>query len=757
MLATLRRIVQEVSTAPNIDAALATIVRRVKQAMDVDVCSVYLTDPVQNEHVLMATEGLRPESVLMVRLRLDEGLVGLVASRAEPVNLDDAPAHPRYKYFPESGEESYHGFLGVPIIHHRKVLGVLVVQQHARRSFDEDAVTLLVTIAAQLAGAIAHAEASGEIATLKRLKRDAAEDMRPLQGVPGAQGVALGRAAVIYSLENLDAIPDRTPEDVEAELALFREAVEQVKADIRALSERMDGVLPAEDKALFDAYLLMLEGDSLIRATEDRIRAGSWAPGALRDTVAEHVRIFTDMEDPYLRERADDIRDLGGRLLRCLQEETPAVPDYGDGTILVGEDITATMLADVPVEKLAGVVSARGSRTSHAAILARALGIPAVMGVVDLPVGQVDGANIIVDGYGGRVYVSPPESIRNEYRRLAEEEARLSDELTSLRTLPAETRDGHRIPIYANSGLLADITPILDSGAEGIGLYRTEYPFMVRQRFPGEEEQRRTYRRVLEQMAPRPVTMRTLDVGGDKALPYFPIEEDNPFLGWRGIRITLDHPEIFLVQVRALLRANAGLNNLNILLPMIGNVWEVDEALRLLRQAYEELLEEGEAVTMPPVGVMVEVPSAVYQAENLARRVDFLSIGTNDLTQYLLAVDRNNANVAELYDALHPAVLRALTQVVEGAAAAGKPVTICGELAGEPMATPLLVGMGLDGFSVSASSLPRIKWVVRSFSRSEAREVLEHALSLENARGVRGYLTRVLDEAGLGGLVRPGN
>ncbi|HFD79145.1 MAG TPA: phosphoenolpyruvate--protein phosphotransferase, partial [Gammaproteobacteria bacterium] len=397
-----------------------------------------------------------------------------------------------------------------------------------------------------------------------------------------------------------------------------------------------------------------------------------------------------------------------------------------------------------------------GSRTSHVAILARALNLPTVMGASELPVRYIDGREVIVDGYSGRVYISPSETVSREYRALLTQEQELSEELQGLTGLPSVTLDGEKIHLYVNTGLLADMAPTQESGAEGIGLYRTEFPFMIRQRFPGEEEQRAIYRQVLESFAPDPVVLRTLDVGGDKALPYFPIEEENPFLGWRGIRITLDHPEIFLVQIRAMLRASAGLDNLNILLPMISDVAELTDTLGLIHQAYGELLEEGEKIVMPRIGVMIEVPSAVYQAGSLARRVDYLSIGTNDLTQYLLAVDRNNPRVAELYDSLHPAVIRAMMQVVESARVYGKPVSVCGEMAGDPAAAILLVGMGIESLSMNVSSLPRIKWVVRNLSSERANEILSAVLVMEDVHSIRAYLHEQLEQAGLGGLVRAG-
>ncbi len=753
MLDILRRTIQEVNGAPDLQRALTVIVERVKQAMAVDVCSIYLADHERQQHVLMATDGYDKSMVGQVRLDFGRGLVGVVARREEPLNLEDAASHPEYIHTGEIGAAHYHGFLGVPIIQHRKVLGVVVVRQSEQRRFGEEEETFLFTLAAQLAGAITHAEASGEIT---RLLQDTNEARYSLKGLSGAPGAAVGYARVVYPLADLKAIPDRVADDPDTDIAEFRGAVARVEQELRSMSERIVGAVPAEDLALFDALILMLRSESLIEATVKRIRDGNWAPGALRDTIAEHVRVFEGMDDAYLRERASDIRDLGRRILEHLQSARPAISDPYARTILVGEEVSASQLAEVPTEHLAGVVSARGSSASHVAILARALGVPAVMGVEGLPVGRLEGQELVVDGYEGRVFVKPSSAIRDEFRRLEREEAEFSKGLLELTGLPSVTPDGHKLPLYANTGLLTDITPSLRSGAEGVGLYRTEVPFMIRDRFPGEEEQRRVYRQVLEAFAPAPVTIRTLDVGGDKMLPYFPVHEENPFLGWRGIRITLDHPEIFLTQIRAILRASVGLNNAQLLLPMISSVGEVDSAVGLIRRAWNELAEEGVQPDFPRLGAMVEVPSIVYQIEAIAKRVDFFSIGSNDLTQYLLAVDRNNSRVAGLFDALHPAVLAAIEQVVRSAAAAGRPVSVCGEMAGDPGAAVLLMGMGVDSLSMSAASLLRIKWVVRSFPYARACEVLHEIHGLEDAAAIRALLNRELEQAGVGGLVRAG-
>jgi phosphotransferase system enzyme I (PtsP) len=754
MLEILRRIIQEVNSAPDLEQALQIIVQRVRESIGVDVASVYLKDADRGQYVLSATEGLHKDAVGSVRFYQHEGIVGMVGEREEPVNLEDASTHPRYRFTSETGEQRFHGFLGVPIIQYGTVLGVLVIRQKQLRRFGDEEVAFLVTLAAQLAGAITHAGASGKVAHALQTPEAVTT---AIQGIPGSPGVAIGQAMVVYPPANLDVIPDRTVTDTVREEQVFMEAVDAVLEDLRDYARRMSAVLPAEELALFDAWLLMLSGDSLVGETVERIRAGNWAQGALRETIGEHVRVFEAMEDSYLRERASDIRDLGRRILTHLQSERPGAGMFYPQTVLVGEDISAGQLAGLPLENLAGIVSARGSSSSHVAILAQALGVPAVMGVRDIPVGRLEGRMVIADGYRGSIYINPSALVRKEFERLRSQESELTEKLREISTLPSVTPDGISVPLYLNIGLVSGVETEVHSDGDGVGLYRTEIPFLMRENFPGEEEQMRIYRKALEAFAPRPVTLRTLDVGGDKMLSYFPVQEENPFLGWRGIRISLDHPEIFLTQMRAMLRASVGLNNLTVMLPMISSVTELDIALTLINQAQGELIEEGEQVLRPPIGIMIEVPSAVYQTGIMAKRVDFFSIGTNDLTQYLLAVDRNNSRVASLYQSLHPAVLYAIRQVVQEAHLLGKPVSVCGEMAGDPAAALALLGLDVDSLSMSVSNIARVKWVIRSFSRAEARDLLEQALRLEEPRAIREMYNNVLEQGGLGGLVRAGN
>ena len=747
MLSTLRRIVQEVGTARDLQAALDIIVRSVRLAMCTDVCSVYLYDDDASRYTLMASEGLNHKAIGRVTLSRSEGLVGQVGLREEPINLEDAASHPKFRYLEETGEERFRSFLGVPIIHHRNLLGVLVVQQAVQRRFDESEESFLVTMSAQLAGVIAHAEATGS------LHIPSSSDEKPRQsrflGVAGSPGIAIGTAVVLAPPADLGAVPEKETEDIEGETQLFRQALCSVREQMSRTASKLAGSIPPEEQALFDVYLRMLDDNALGAEVEAVIRKGQWAQGALRQVIDEHVGHFERMDDPYLRERAVDVRDLGRRVLASLQQQQTQEVTWPDAAVVISEELTPAMLGEIPRHKLVGLVSVQGSGNSHVAILARAMGVPTIMGAVDLPWERMGNRELIVDGNLGRVYASPAEELVSQYRALIDEEQAFVEGLEALRDEPCLTPDHYRLPLWVNTGLMTDTVRSLDKGAEGVGLYRTEVPFMIRERFPSEKEQEDIYRDQLKAFAPRPVTIRTLDIGGDKSLSYFPIKEENPFLGWRGIRVTLDHPEIFLVQIRAMLKASAGLDNLRIMLPMISGVPEVEEALYLIHRAYHEVLSEGVSVQLPPIGVMVEVPAAVYQVRDFARRVDFLSIGSNDLTQYILAVDRNNPRVAELYHSFHPAVLQALQKVVIDAHKEGKPVSICGEMAGDPAAAVLLMAMGFDILSMNATHLPRVKWALRNIPLEHAKEILDDVMEMDNPRVIRSAVELALRHRGL--------
>ncbi|WP_417361381.1 phosphoenolpyruvate--protein phosphotransferase [Gallaecimonas pentaromativorans] len=748
MLTQLQRIVQQVNSAASLDQAVSWLVTAICELMNTEVCSIYLADADVGQLQLLATQGLTLPPGTICTLSYQEGLVGLVASREEAINLADAQNHPAFKLIEELNEELFQSFLGVPIIYRRRVLGVLTVQQRDARVFDSEEEACLVTLANQLAPALANVEER------TRLLRAQTGWKRSAIGLAGSPGIGMGACLVRIPAMTFDDLPQEGEVEVSVELKRFEQAIDSTQQSLRALAKRLD--LPSQTQAIFELYVQLLAPASLGDPVRALIRAGTRAEWALKAVVEEAIDKFSAMEDSYLKERATDLKDVGLRLLQalCVGQINKAIPD--DDLILVADEVTATMVAEVPRERLKGIVSRRGSGHSHAAILARAIGIPAVLGVSSLPLSALPGRRMIIDGYTGRCFIDPEPGLEREYRRLILEEATISKDVLASAQGPALSQDGERVKVYINAGLSADTDVAAGQGADGVGLYRTEVPFMLASRFPGEEEQFRLYSHVLSRYPGLPVTLRTLDVGGDKPLPYLPIEEDNPFLGWRGIRITLDQPDIFLIQLKAMLRAHQHHGNLQILLPMISSVAEVDEALRLMRQAHFELCEAMGAFELPKVGVMVEVPASLYLLPALAERVQFVSVGSNDLTQYLLAVDRNNPRVAELFRPFHPAVVQALAQIQRQCQELGLPVSVCGEMAGEPLGFTLLLALGYRHLSMNASQVARAKHLLKKLSLADLEKLRPQLLASLDADELGWQLREPLTQAGFAHWLRAG-
>lgn len=756
MLTRLRSIVQEVSQEPDLTNALDKLVSHIKDAINTECCSIYLANYEQQHLILRATDGLSRDSIGRVTIGFSEGLVGYVGQREEPINIPRAKSHPRFKQLPEVKEEQYNAFLGVPIIHQRRVLGVLSIQQKMSRVFTENEEAFVVTLAVQLASVLAHAEARSQMQIEPVEKK--LITTRELRAIPGSPGIAIGMAYVAHPVADFDSVSLRKVYDVEGQVQRFYLSVQETRDEFTQMAEKLSDYLPQDALDIFDVYQQMLETASLGREVEAQIAKGWCAISALKIVVEKLVSQFEAMNDQYIRERAMDIKDLGHRILcHLLQNETrhKKVPEVA---VLFAEEVTASMLAEIPREHLKGVVSFKGSSNSHAAIMARALGIPAIMGVDDVPLLQLEGERVILDGYTGSLLVCPPDDVVGEYQQLIDEELELEQEVLQVFDLPSVSKDGEHVQLMLNAGLGSELEYTQMSSHQGIGLFRTEYLFMIKQSFPSEHEQYELYRSVLEQQPTEPAVMRILDVGGDKALPYLPIDEDNPFLGWRGIRLTLDHPEIFLVQARAMIRANIGIGNLHMMLPMICAIEELEESIRLIRQAYFEIKDEepDKVVLKPLIGVMVEVPSMIYLIDDMADKIDFCSVGSNDLTQYLLAVDRNNARVSSLYDNFHPAVLRALQDIVQKTQKHSLMTGICGELAGDPAGAVLLFAMGYRHLSMNASNLVKIKWVLRQVTLSECQQLLQSCLTAKHGATVRSNVNSFLENKGLAGLIRAG-
>ncbi|WP_394145803.1 phosphoenolpyruvate--protein phosphotransferase [Vibrio atypicus] len=746
MLSQLREIVEQVSKVEDVHQALDILVKQTCSAMNTECCTVYLANEEMQRLELMATQGLRFKGD-KIRIDFNEGLVGLVKRSAEPLNVAEASKHPSFKYFSELGEEVYQSFLGTPIIYRKKVLGVLVVQQKAPRQFDEVEESFLVTLAAQLAVLIAHAQTQG----LWRLEKK----QLAVRGVPASTGVAIGEFWLDDTQPELSEVYPASTLSIEREQELLLLAIEAALSDFRRMRKKLDSEINKDALAIFDLFTHLLNDPMLRKDLKAQIQKGDRADWALRQVVESYSNRFARMSDVYLRERAQDIRELGQRLLYFLHNTEKEQPSLDKPVILVVRELTATILASIPKDKLLAVVSLEGAANSHAAILSRALGIPAVMGA-NVNLNTISGKRGVVDGYSGKILISPSRQLLRAYKALANEERELSTMVNQRILEPACTSDNQRIEIMLNAGLSADANIAVNQGVDGVGLYRTEISFLLQHRFPSEEEQTQQYQAVLNTYPEKRVVMRTLDVGGDKALPYLPIEEDNPFLGWRGIRFTLDHPDIFLMQIRAMMKASAQSQNLSILLPMVSGAQELDDAIELIERAYHEVVEIDERIRMPQIGVMIEVPSMIYLLPLIADKVDFVSIGTNDLTQYLLAVDRNNARVSDVYESMHPSVIMALNHIQQMCQQLNLPVCICGELAGDPIGALLMVGLGYRSLSMNTSNVAKVKYLLRHTNSEELKQLADKALIQPYGNNIYTMMQDFFEEKGFSGFIRAG-
>ena len=721
----LRRLREVMAEPVSAQDRLNKIVVLIAANMVAEVCSLYVLR-VDGTLELYATEGLNPQSVHVTVLRQDEGLVGLVASDAKSLNLSDAQHHPAFAFRPETGEEIYHSFLGVPILRAGNTLGVLVVQNRAQRTYSEYEEEALQTTAMVLAETIA----SGELSALAKPGQEPAAH-RPLQieGLSISDGIGLGHV-VLH--EPRVVVTQLIADNPQKELERLDAALNKLRADLDRLLERRDVADAGEHRDVLEAYVMFAHDRGWTHRMHEAVTTGLTAEAAVERVQSDNRARMMRQTDPYLRERLHDLDDLASRLMRELvgRDHAPTREQLPDNAILVARSMGPAALLDYDRKKLRGLVLEEGGPTSHVSIVARALGIAAV-GQIANATGIVDpGDAIIVDGTMGHVYVRPTPDVEKNYADRVRLRARRQAQYAELRDKPTVTRDGEKIALLLNAGLLVDLPHIAETGAAGIGLFRTELQFMVAPELPRNAEQLRLYRQVLDAAGSRPVTFRTLDIGGDKVLPYlrFEEEEENPALGWRAIRFGLDRPGLLRTQIRALLDAAAE-RELRIMFPMVTTVDEFDQAKALVEKELTHLRRHGH--TLPArvhVGVMVEVPALLYQLDELLTRVDFVSVGSNDLMQFMFAADRSNTRLAGRFDPISPPFLRALKLVADKGRAANKPVTLCGELASQPIGALALAAIGYRSMSVSASSVGPVKAMLLDLDTRKASALVNPLL-----------------------------
>lgn len=707
-------------------ARLDAIVSQIAQIMVAEVCSLYLRRP-DGSLELFATEGLNPEAVHNTHLARGEGLVGLIAERAELINIHEAQDHPAFSYRPETGEEMYHSFLGMPIMRSGRQLGVITVQNTARKVYAEEEIEALETTAMLVAELITSGELDDGVASLS----DRAVSRR-FTGIGISTGIALG-TVVLH--EPRVMISEFLSDDQPIELERLEAGINQLRRSIDEMLAKAELQRAGEHKEVLEAYRMFAHDQGWVNKLKTAIASGLTAEAAVERVQNDMRARMLSNKDPFWAERMNDIEDLGNRLMRLLvgSEETAVHSSLPDNTILVARTMGAAELLDYAPEKLRGLILEDSGAASHVAIVARALGIAAI-GEAQGIVNRVDpGDDVIVDAVTGEVFVRPDPDVITAYSDKVRFQAVKQKKYQELRTVDGVSLDGQPISLKINAGLLVDLPHMVQSGADGIGLYRTELQFMIAAKFPRISEQEETYKAVLDAAGDRPVVFRTLDVGGDKILPYMNIAaEQNPAMGWRAVRMTLDRPGLFRTQVRALLRAAKG-RNLRLMLPMVTELTELIHAKKLIKRELDFLEKHGrEGPSSLEIGIMIEVPAIIWQLEDILPQVDFISIGSNDLMQFLFAADRTNAQVAHRYDCLHPVFLRILQKIIAQAKAYDVSVTLCGEMAGNPLETMALLGIGLRSISMSAASIGPVKAMILSLDVSKLTIFLQNTLGTRN-------------------------
>ncbi|MBG0811112.1 phosphoenolpyruvate--protein phosphotransferase [Methylosinus sp. H3A] len=724
----LRRLREVMAEPVSAQARLDKIVVLIASNMVAEVCSVYVLRADQRLE-LYATEGLNREAVHLTTMHAGEGLVGLIAKSAEPLNLSEAQEHPSFSYKPETGEEIYHSFLGVPILRGGNTLGVLVVQNRVRRIYSEEEIEALQTTAMLVAEMIA----SGELRSIAKTPESLALD-RPvvIKGAPMCEGVGLGYA-VLH--EPRVVVKQLIAEDIASEVQRLDAAIEAMRLSIDELVAHGDRMGAGEHREVLEAVRIFANDRGWVRRLHEAVLSGLTAEAAVERVQNDARAKLQRQTDPYLRDRLHDLDDLANRLLHQLTGQSYVADreSIPENAILIARNMGPAALLDYDRSRLRGLVLEEGGPASHVGIVARALGI-ATVGLAANVTDLVEaGDAIIVDGVTGDVQIRPPPDVQTAYGEKARLRARRMEQYAKLRDVPAVTKDGVDIALHMNAGLIVDVPHLHETGARSIGLFRTELQFMLAPRFPRMNEQFLLYKAVFDAVQDRPVTFRTLDIGSDKILPYMAtIDEENPALGWRAIRIGLDRPGLLRMQIRAMLKA-AGGRDVRIMFPMIANVAEFEAAKAIAHRELAHLQRHGHA---PPtdvrLGAMVEVPSLLWELDTIAARADFLSVGSNDLMQYMYAADRDNTRVAKRYDTLSPPILRALERIAAAGKRAGKTVTLCGEMGGRPLEALALLALGYRSLSMSPSSIGPVKAMILAVNLEEVEVFVASLLARED-------------------------